>query len=105
MKRGDEVYFTHPKTKARSLTRIESVYDDVEACRISLFGGMVVRQSECEPIGLVDMREAQAKYADIIKAWTDGARTLQDIAKALSRPVAGLWPRVDAAKRKGLIRE
>ncbi len=123
MKRNEYMIFSAPGHAARK-GRVSAVYDDMNppACRLD-FGNteMVVRQSECLPEpDYKAMKEAEKKarqeqriadeleaskkkYADVIKAWESGARTLQEIAEKLGASKTGLWSRVNAAMKRGLI--
>jgi len=115
MKRGDKVYFQAPGFRS-GFHLVKDVRDDMNppACKINHSGSkdIWVRQSECVLAEIKSaqeeaerLEEAKTKYADIINAWNDGARTLKEIAAYLHVANTGLWPRVDAAKRKGLIKE
>ena len=114
MKRGDKIFFQAAGFQS-GYRLVKDVRDEMvpPVCKITNGNSdMWVRQSECELASVKEARDSvaelaamHAKYIDIIEAWQRGARTLKEIAEALKVPNIGLWPRVDAAKRKGLIRE
>lgn len=115
MKKGDKVWFKAAGFRAGTYT-VVSVFDDANPPVVKIaygsFGPIAARQSECElclernaRLEAEALAEAKLKYDDVIKAWESGARTLQDIAEKLGVPKIGLSPRVNAAKRKGLIHD